>query len=138
MKQLPEVKQFKRDLESYNFWKERVRKLDNLIQYCYDMLGGVHSPNLTDPPAFSPPDKEMEYKIRAEIEKHEEKKRKTQERIDETDAVLSRIPGEEREIVIEKFLHGALYSDLAVKYNYSHNTIKKKVNKAIEEALRGD
>ena len=136
MRQSQEVKAFKNELNNYNFYKIRVEKLQSLIDFCYSMLpGSVHSIDYSRLPGHSPPNKEQEYKVRSEIEKHERNKRLTQEKIRNIDETLAKIDIEIRSAIIAVYVDGNKLADIAEQNYISANALQYRINKAIEGAL---
>lgn len=135
MKQKAEVGAFKKELSNYNFYQERIKKLNELIEYCYHMLGGYKGLDPTKEPTHTPPNKDNEYRIRDEIERHERNKARTQEKINDINEVLSKIDVGLREAVIEVYANGRTIESVARGMFLSGEGLRKRMNKAIEKAL---
>lgn len=135
MKQKIEVGAFKKELSNYNFYKERVKGLNELIEYCYHMLGGYKGLDPSKEPTHALPNKDKEYKIRDEIEHHERNKARTQEKINDIEETLAKIDVGLREAVIEVYANGRTIESVARGMFLSGEGLRKRMNKAIEKAL---
>ena len=110
--------------------------MQSMIDLCYDMLGGVHSVDPSRIPMSSPPNKDREYFIRAEIERHEKNKRFAEANVEYVDRVLGRIETSLREAIISVYVKGNTTRSVADKMYLSHTALQKRMNKAIDEALK--
>lgn len=136
MKQRPEVKAFKQELENYSYYLEREKKLSGMIDYCYDLLGGVRGVNPAAVRSNSPVDKEREYRIRDEIAKHEKNRKRNKEKIAEIEETVNLMPEDAKEIVRLKYLKGKTYVQISEIVYMSPSTVKDRLNRAIIAALR--
>lgn len=136
MKQEPEIKAFKNELKNYKFYLERVKKLESLIDYCYDMLpGSVHGLNPAKETTHGAPNKEFEYKIRDEISHHEQNKARTQAKIDSIREILDLIENDTRTAIMRVCVDGESYERVSRDMYLSPTGLKKRVNKALKKAL---
>lgn len=55
--------------------------------------------------------------------------------IEETEIVLSRMPEELQNMLIEKFVHGKTYEEVGIKYGYSHTGIQYRIRTETERYL---
>ena len=140
MKQHAEVRAFKNELMNYYVYKERITKLNNLIEYCYHMLGGIKGIDTTKEPSQSHiKNLDAEYKIRDEIELHTRKIERTQNKINEIEQILNSIEALEGEWVrlatFKVFAQGYTYAKVGETYGYSPSNVRYIVNRAIKKAL---
>lgn len=133
--QSKKVKAFKREMENYNFYLDRIKKLDELIEYCYHMLGGVKGIDPSKEPVHAMPNKDVEYKIRDEITRHEKNKELAQGHIKFVDQVLSRINEETKEQIKSVFIDGKSLESVARKNFISKPTLQYRIDKELEKAL---
>ena len=134
MKQRPEVKAFKNELSNYRYYQERVRSLNELIEYCYHMLGGVKSPPL-EPVAKGLPDKEAEYRIREEISRHQKNLERVAEKISDIERILDKMPEDIREAAVRVYADRCRSDTVAAGMAMSQTALLYAVNKVIETAL---
>ena len=106
-----------------------------MIELCYDMLGGVRAIDPSRIPMGSLPNKDLEYRIRDEIERHEKNKRFAEANVEYVDRILGRIETSLREAIISVYVKGNTTRSVADKMYLSHTALQKRMNKAIEEAL---
>lgn len=140
MKQHAEVRAFKNELMNYYTYKERITKLNDLIEYCYHMLGGIKGVDTTKEPSQSHiRNLDAEYKIRDEIELHTKKIERTQSRIDDIEQTLNKIEALEGEWVrlatFKVFAQHQTYAKVGDIYGYSPSNVRYIVNRAIKKAL---
>lgn len=133
-----ELKAFKNELKNYNFYKDRIKALDELIQTCYDMLSGVKAIRYDKEPSHALPNKDVEYRIRAEIDKHEQNKARTQAKLDDLDKILNKIELPIREAIIESYCNDIPLEKVAEKRYITKVGLFYQINKAIKEALAID
>ena len=131
------VRAFKRELENYNFYHTRVKALDELIEYCYHMLGGYKGLDPSKEPIHNAvPNKDVEYKIRDEIERHTQNKARTQAKIDSIDEILAKLDNERREQIMAVYVDGKTMETTARKYYVSTSTLEYQINQALAKALK--
>lgn len=134
--QSKDVKAFKRELENYNFYVERVKALDNLIEFCYHLLGGVKGCDPSKEPIHGGvPNKDREYKIRDEITHHEKNKALTLAKIDYIDEILSRMGEEPRNQIKSVYIDGNTMNNVSRKYYISKTTLQYRIDREIKRAL---
>ena len=132
-----EVKTFKNELRNYAYYKQRLVSLSELIDFCFDMLpGSVHGIDPGKEPSHSLPDKEREYRVRDEIEHHEKNLRRTREKIEYIDEILAKIERPLRTAIIAIYVEGKRVDATAAEYFLSPMGLSKRINKAIENALK--
>lgn len=129
------VKAFKNDLRRYKYDQTRLVALKNSIEWTYERLSGVHGIDPSKEPIHGLPNKELEWKLRDDIDRYERQLKRTQERIDEVDEILARIETTLRTAIIEVYVDGRQVVYVADKMFISPNGLLKRINKAIEEAL---
>ena len=131
-----EVKAFKNELRNYTYLCYVISTLENSIEYCYDRLGGVRGIDPSKEPTHSQPNKELEYKLRSDIEHYESiLKQKINQKV-EIDRILDKIETPLRMAIINVYIKGNRVEDIARDMYLSHNGLYKQMNKAIMEALR--
>ena len=135
MAQSEKVRAFKNELRNYNYYIRRLIFLDEKIENCYEMLGGVRGIDFTKEPIHSPPNKELEYKIRDDIERYRRLKERTEDKVKYCDEILARMETDVRWAVTSVYVDGKQIRNIALKMYLAHSTLQKRINKAIEEAL---
>ena len=134
--QKEEVKAFKFKLRGYTYLCSTIGTLENSIEFCYDRLGGVRGIDPSKEPTHAMPNKELEYKLRDDIERYEAKlKLKVNEKV-EIDQILGKIENPLRDAIFDVYVLGRRVDDVARGLYLSHNGLHKQINKAIERALR--
>ena len=136
--QRPEVKAFKYELRNYSFYCYRVRTLSESIEYCYQILGGVHGVDPSRIPMHSPKNLDREYKLRDEISRLEAEKDRLQRQIDYVDQILDRIGNGMENAIKSVYIEGQQMRKVADDYYLSHSGLQGRINKAIMEALNED
>lgn len=127
---------FKRELRSYKGLVKYVGFCEDKIQYYVHMLGGYKGINLSGVRVNSPPNKEVEYKIRGLITYWEDEKDITSKRIRKIVDVLNEMPSEVRMATIGVYIENKTIDKMAEKYFYSHASLSREINKQIEIALK--
>ncbi|MBR3062341.1 MAG: hypothetical protein IKG65_08040 [Exiguobacterium sp.] len=133
--QKEQVKAFKNELRNYTFYCSRIVSLGNSIEFCYDRLGGVRGIDPSKEPVHAMPNKEMEYKLRDEIERYEATLKRYKEKVDSIDEILERIELPIREAVITVYVNGNQLVKVARDYYLSPTGLQKRINRAIEKAI---
>ena len=135
MKQSRRVQAFKNELRNYEFYVQRVEALNELIELCYESLSGLHGVDPSRIPMTPVPNKDLEYRVRDEIERHERNKHDTEANIAYVDEILGRIETPLREALIAVYVKGKTTRSVADKLYLSHSALLKQMNKALEKAL---
>ena len=135
MAQSEKVRAFKNELRNYNYNIKRLIFLDEKIESCYEMLGGVRGIDFTKEPIHSPPNKELEYKIRDDIERYRRLKERTEDKVKYCDEILAKMETDVRWAITSVYVDGRQIRNIALKMFLAHSTLQKRINKAIEEAL---
>lgn len=135
--QKEEVRAFKNELRNYTFLLHEIVTLENSIESIFDRLGGVRGIDPSKEPLHSLPDKDLEYKLRDDIEKLEAKLRLRRGEKEHIDLILSRIESPLREAIFDIYVMGKRFDNVAYDVAYSHNGLYKRINKVIEGALHG-
>lgn len=133
--QSEEIKAFKNQLRRYNYLCSRLESLRNSIEYLYDRLGGVRGIDPSREPVHGQPNKELEYKLRDDIEHLEAKLSLVVAEKVEIDSILGRIEEPLRNAIFEVYALGYRTDVVASKMFLSHNGLHKRINKAIKGAL---
>ena len=128
------VKAFKNELRNYNYFCSRIKDLEASIGYCYDRLGGVRGIDPSKEPTHSQPNKELEYKLRADIERYEAKLARFQAKKHEIDEILERIEEPLKKAIIDVYANGNKIDNVSAKMDISPNGLAYRMNKAIENA----
>lgn len=131
-----EIKAFKNQLRRYNYLCSRMSSLKNSIEYLYDRLGGVRGIDPSKEPVHVQPNKDLEYKIRDDIEKLEAKLRLVVAEKVEIDEILAKIDPPLRDAIMEVYVYRHRIDVVAIKHSLSHTGLHKRMNKAIKGALR--
>ena len=74
VKKKAQIKDFKDYLKLYRVALKEIPIFEDRIQKVYQELGGYRSPMLFGVRAKSPPNKDREYELRAQIEEYEDRK----------------------------------------------------------------
>lgn len=133
-----ELKAFKNELKNYNFYKQRIKSLQEMIDTCYDMLSGVKAIDYSKEPSHTPPNKDIEYRIRDEIEKYKLFQARTQIKLDDINRILNKVESSLREAIIESYCNGKTLEKVAEKRFISKVGLFKQINVALKEALAKD
>ena len=136
MRQSKNVYTFKNELRNYDFYLERIKGIDEMIEYCYHMLGGVRAIDTSKEPVHGGAHNlDAEYRIREEIEHHEANKRYTQRKVDEMDKVLNKIDLIDREPIIAVYVKGNSIEKVSRKMFLSSSALGKRMDKALSKLL---
>ena len=133
--QSKEVRAFKNELRNYNYYLYRLTTLDNSIEFCFERLGGVKGIDPSKEPTHAQPNKELEWKLRNDIEVLEAKKKRIQGKLNEIDEILALIEIPLREALIDVYAKGEKCIKIADRLALSSTGLQKRMNKAIQEAL---
>ena len=133
--QSKEVRAFKNELRNYAYWKSRLVTLSNSIEYCYERLGGVRGIDPSKEPTHAMPNKELEYKLRDDIERYRHDLERFTRRIEEVDIVLARIDKDLAEAIRNVYIERQQMRKVADKFYLSYNGLSYRMDKAIQEAL---
>ena len=82
------------------------------------------------------PDKELEYRIRDEIERYRKQKELYEAKVHEIDRILYNIENPLKTAIINVYIDGKRVDRIAGEMFLSHNGLAKRMNKAIERALK--
>ena len=133
--QREEVKAFKNELRNYTYYCSRIVSLENSIEYIYDRLGGVRGIDPSKEPTHVMPNKDLEYKLRDDIEKLEAKKKRVESQKQFVDEVLAKIENEFVEAIKKVYIEGLRMDKVCIEYNFSASGMGYRIDKAIERAL---
>lgn len=134
--QSEEVKAFKNDLRNYTFKLHEIVTLENSIEFLYDRLGGVRGVDPSKEPLHGMPNKDLEYKLRDDITKLDEKLRRKRDEIAEIDQILMRMEETVRDAVIDVYVHGKLCDKVARQQHMSPSGLKSRMDRQIKKALQ--
>lgn len=126
---------FKNELRNYTHYKRRVKAQQELIDLCEYNLGGVKGIRYDKLPGHSPPNKDVEEKLRKEIDKHTQLRDDTQKKIDDIDKILNLIEISLRNDLIEVYANNKTIEEVAKKEYISTTGLLYQFNKAIKKAL---
>lgn len=129
------VKAFKNELGNYRFYQRRFATLANLVEYCYDMLGGVRAVDPSKEPNSFVPNKDREYAIRDEISRHERNKDLIEVKLRYIDEILARIETPLKEALIEVYADHKTLRKVSSRMYMSESKLRRDINKAIKKAL---
>ena len=135
MGQSEKVRVFKNELRNYNYYVSQIDKLQESIDVCYHRLGGVRAIDYSKEPNHSLPNKELEYKLREDIERYEQKKTLTEQKIKYIDEILGRMENDVKWAVKCVYVEGKQMRNVAYKIFVGHSTLQHRIDKAIEKAL---
>ena len=136
MKQSAKVRSFKNELRNYSFYLSRVEALQSLIDLCYESLpGSVHGLDPSKLPTSSVPNKDFEYRVRNEIERHERNKWLTEMNIKRCDEILDQMETELKTAVKRIYIDGEKMSKIAMELYLSTNALQNRINRELERLL---
>ena len=136
MKQSKRVKAFKNELRAYEFNLSRIEALQSLIDICYSHLpGSVHGLDPSKIPMNPAPNKDLEYRIRNEIDRHERNKALTEAKVKYCDDILIQMETELRHAVKRIYIHGDTMESVARKMYLSTNALQNRINREMERVL---
>ena len=133
--QTAEVRAFKNELRNYNYYLHRIATLDESIEFIYDRLGGVRGIDPSKEPLHSPPDKDLEYKLRDDISRLEANKKLLENKIAYIEQILEKMETSLREAVIKVYAQGKPISVVCNDLYVSPSGLAKKINNEIKKAL---
>ena len=133
--QTPDVRAFKNELRNLKYYQYRVQTLTNSMEWCYERLGGVRAIDPSKEPMHVAPNKELEYKLRDDIERYRALLALTETKIKYIDEILSHIETSLRDAIISVYVDGQHLRAVASKMYLSGNGLSKRINKAIAQAL---
>ena len=133
--QREEVKAFKNELRNYTYYCSRIATLNNSIEFIYDRLGGVRGIDPSKEPTHVMPNKDLEYKLRDDIEKLEAKKKRVERQKQFVDEVLAQIENEFVDAIKKVYIEGMRMDKVCIEYNFSASGMGYRIDKAIERAL---
>lgn len=137
MKQSIYLLAFKNEMRNYLFYKSKIAKLEELVERCYDMLGGVRAIDTSKEPIHSPPNKDVEYRIRDEIEKHLKNISITELRLKEVDDTLQKIKNEEmRGAIVDVYINGCSITKVSEQMFLSPSGLAKSMNKELKRVIK--
>ena len=129
------VEAFKNELKNYYFYLDRIKSLKEMRQRCYDWLSGVTGIDPSREPTHSPPNKNVEYAVREEIEHHEANIRATQSKLNDINKILAKIEMPLRTALIDVYANKKTARRVAEKMFISPSALFKRMDKAIKKAL---
>ena len=135
MKQPAEVLAFKNELKNYNYYLHRISTLEESIEFIYHRLGGVRGIDPSKEPIHAMPNKEMEYKLREDIECLEAKKKLLEEKTNYIDSILVEIEIPLREAIMAVYCEGKTMERVSMKYHLSSSGLNKRIIVALKKAL---
>jgi len=133
--QKEQVKAFKNELRNYTYYCSRVVSLQNSIEYTYEKLGGVRGIDPSKEPTHAMPNKNLEYKLRDDIERYEAKLKRYKEKVEDINETLGRMEEAVREALIMVYVKGEHFTKVAKIYYLSPTGLQKRMNRAIEDAI---
>lgn len=132
----PNVKAFKNEMRNYVFYTSQVVSLENSIEFLYDRLGGVRGIDPSKEPMHSPPNKDLEYKLRDDITLLDSKKSLLEKKIAEIDMTLELIDIPIRTAIKMVYIYGKQVKYVADQFFLSPSGLAKRMDRAIEKALQ--
>lgn len=132
----PNVRAFKNEMRNYVFYTSQVVSLENSIEFLYDRLGGVRGIDPSKEPIHSPPNKDLEYKLRDDITLLDSKKSLLEKKIAEIDMTLELIDIPIRTAVKMVYIYGKQVKYVADQFYLSPSGLAKRMDRAIEKALQ--
>lgn len=133
--QTKQVIAFKNRLRNYTFDLSRIVKLDEDIELCYHKLGGVKGIDPSKEPTHCQMDKDIEYKIRDDIEKYEALRKTYESNILYVDSVLELIEEETRQAIKDVYIYGKNMFKVASKLYISKSTLRDRMDYRIKLAI---
>ena len=83
----------------------------------------------------SVPNKELEYRIRNEIDHHERNKSLTEAKVHYIDEILNQMETSLKQAVISIYVDGNTMESIAAKMFLSTNALQNRINKELERVL---
>lgn len=137
MAQSKDVKAFKNELRNYTYNCYRIETLQNSIDFCYHRLGAdARAIDYSKEPNHSTPNKELEYKLRDDIEYYSHLQAQFQAKVDYVDLILANIEEETRNAIKSVYIEGKQMRLICSRMYLSLGALQKRINKAIERALK--
>lgn len=110
--------------------------MESLIDICYSHLpGSMHGLDPSRIPMSSVPNKDLEYRIRNEIDHHEQNKRRTEEEIRYCDEILNRMEISLKQAVTHIYIKGQRMDSIAAQMFLSTNALQNRINRELERVL---
>lgn len=133
----PLVTEFYSEMELYNLYKDGIKKIEELMQMCYDALGASPSaPPIDRVPIHTPPNIDNIYKIREEIDVHTRNIERRKALIKHCDEVMAQMTEETRKAVELHFIKGYSWENVGRKLNISRSGLEYVVEKEILRILK--
>lgn len=135
MRQTDDVRAFKNELRNYNFYLHRLSSLEDSIDFIYHRLGGVKGIDPSKEPIHAMPNKELEWKLREDIEILEAKKSLLETKTNYIDSILAEIEIPLREAIMAVYCEGKTMERVGRKYHLSSSGLNKRIIIALKKAL---
>ena len=129
--QREEVRAFKRELGNYRYYQQRVKDLQFMIDLCYHMLSGLHSPVLDSPPVNSPENLDATYRVRDDIERHQRNLDRTKAKLEDIEEVLNNMKDDMREAAVKVYADGKTMKSVCDDYFLTVSGLNYRIDKAI-------
>ena len=131
------VRAFRTELKNYRYHQIKVKEFKFKIEDTYGKLGGYHSPSFSSIGRGQMP-KDVEYKLRNDIEKFQRIVEREEERVKYIEEILEAMPEEERNAAILIYADGESVIKVADMYHLSDHGIRYRINKAIWRAMKNN
>lgn len=130
------VRAFKNELRNYDYYLSRIKELNDQIEYCYHLLGGIKGLDPTKEPIHCPPNKDYEYKVRDDVERYTQLLNDVKAKLKSIDKILSLIETPLKEAIFDVYVNEKQMSSICKRLGLSSAGLDKRINKAIETALQ--
>ena len=138
VKRKEQIRDFKDYLRHYRKALKEIPIFENMIQKCYQELGGYKSPIIFGVRTKSPPNKDREYELRALIDEYEDmiKAHMTVSRY--VVKILTRMKEDDRNIILDVYVKRKTIDEVAFELGYAHSTMCERIDEIILKALNSD
>lgn len=125
-----EIKLFKKELESYNFYRQLAIEYSEELEQLYYQLGGLKGVNFEQKSNTTNQEviNRNKWHIREKIEVLENKLFKVSGRIQEIDEKLNKIPEDIRQPLVDIYAYGQTYVKVAKKLNMPVKKLFEKLS----------
>ena len=129
-----EIRAFKNEMKNYRFYQNQVESLTEQENTIYHQLGGYKSPDPSKiPGSYNPNMNIHKAELGDKLEAISRRKAAFQSKIDQLDEVLDQLPTEIRERIIDIYVKGKSYRDVANSVPIDISNLYRKINAALKK-----
>lgn len=130
------VEEFYGEMALYSLYKENIKNLEFEIELCYDKLGASpSSPPYDKVPSHSPPNEDVLYRIRDDIQRYEKKIEQKKALVEHCDSILNQMSDFVRKAITLKFINGLTWEEVGRKLYKSKNGVEYTCAKEIARII---